>query len=422
MSPSDSGRDIHLSVTNDDTDEEAKPAPRKPRQLPKFLFGHTRRVVIASAIALVMVIGVPAGLYTYDWSATDDSESEPVQAMETFLQAVQDGDIDTAREFMLGDVAEEEFQEESDPDDAALDPVEDSLDPTRYSSDWTVGDIGLTEENLGQAEVSVEIIAADGTSSTHEAVMFDNEDKGWVLANAHSQLVTSIGYVHPLMVNGELPETEAESAPFMALVLPGVYTYDDPGLDFVQLKYNTIMTLAGDSTYANMNSEDGSEATEVGEDAGRDDLFELREDAQEAAQIRIDRYLDNCVANSLENVGCPVSVSPDDLNSTVDGELSFDESSAQWEIVELPEVDVSYEPRGFVTQVLSFDNVTPGIAELTVTADGESDMTFQCDIGIDSLEAGLDVDGEFFIEPLEHPEDSPHIDEDVANMDCDLAS
>ena len=365
------------------------------------------------AVAVVVVLGVAIAAFYYDRAA----KAEPVEAMESFLQAVNGGDIDDAFRFMS--------------DRAISAHHDESLDPATYASDWEIGEIDLVDYNrLGinsTATVSAEIIAPDRTHISEEFYL-QNSEEGWVVSNPYSSIGTSVGNFGHLHINGQEPETPTESQPNGVRVLPGAYSFDDPGVDLIELEYDSVLTIGQERTFANSDISDidveVESPAEPAETSTRS-LFGLRDDAHEEAQSRVESYLDNCVTDRLVNIGCPISVSPNDLNATADDDLTFDESSAQWVITQMPEVEMAYNPDDFDEPLLSFDNGTAGEAELTVATDESgsfNELVFQCSIGVDLLEPTLEFDGEVYIGPLEDPRDRPRTDQPVDNMGCELAN
>lgn len=381
----------------------------------ELLFGTRRRTMIVCAVVMVAVLGVSFAVYSNDQAAKE----EPVEAMESFLEAVRDGDLDEAYKYVSSGTISDNH--------------DNVLDPATYASDWEVGSIELVEFNnsrdSAQATVSTEIIGPGGTRVTDDIYM-SSDGVGWVVGNPYSNLKPSVGEFRHLQVNGQQPETPAQSRPDSIVVLPGAYTFDEPDVDLIELQFDTVVVMGNERAlvHSNLNGEIEVEAESgvtPSDSSSPNFTFDLREDAQDVVGNRIEHYLDNCLDDVLENIGCPLSISPNDLNAVADNDYDFDESSAQWEITEYPEVEIKLGADNADSPLFRLETVTPGDAELTVTAqgdDGSTELTFQCSFSVDLIEPTLEFDGDIYLGPLENPRDRPRPDTPVDNMDCELVN
>lgn len=409
--PSDSAPNVRVSVSSPDG---LVPPMKERRSGWDLLFGSRRRLVVVGAVALLIALGGVFAVYSGDRAA----KKEAVDAMESFLLATRDGDLDEAHKFMS--------------DRAISHHHEDALDPAVYASEWEIGDIELIDFNLdgeqGSATVSAEIIGPNDTRVSDEAHVV-KEAGSWHVANPYSTISVSVGEFRHVHINGQQPQTPASSRPSFTYVLPGAYTFDDPDVDLIEMRHDSVLVIGNSRALIHSDQDlavaSGVEPAESAEDSSPTFAFDLRENAQERTQDRIDHYLDGCVDQVLENPGCPVSISPSALNDMVGVEYDFDDPDAQWEITEYPTVELILGTDEYESPLFSFETESPGEAELTVTAedsDGSTDMTFQCSFMVDLLEPTLEFDGEMYIGPLENVRDRPNTDVHVDDMDCEPAS
>lgn len=404
-SPPHGHPEIRLSVTDGDSVEAQSSTARS--SLWSRLFSTRRRALIIGAAAVAVLLGVALGADYFDRSA----KAEPVKAMESFLRAVNDGDIDEAYTYMS--------------DDTVAFHRDYTLDPTVFSSEWDIGDIELVEfTNTGDHHVTVsaEILAQDGTGVTEEFLMHE-EDDNWVVTMPYSNSFhVSNSTFEDLEVNGRLPETPNSSNPPWFYLLPGAYEIGLPDIEFMEAQYQTVLFLGKQHSMAepitstatpNVNSHDPVILS----------LFDLREDSDEEAQRRVNEYLESCVSDSLSNPGCPISLWNQDL-STVTGEpgTAFEGATADWNITEFPEVFAVFDPGTAMDSWIGFENQTPGQAELTVTGTDNGvpfTMTIHCGIGVSLLEPTIGSDGKLYISPLENPHGYESGFDSVADMDCE---
>src|SRR5690554_3592596 len=96
-SPPYRDHEIRLTITNGDSPDTP---PSKPLSKPwSWLCSTRRRTLITGAAAVAVLLSVALGADYYDRAA----KTEPVKAMESFLQAVNVGDIDEAHKYMADD-------------------------------------------------------------------------------------------------------------------------------------------------------------------------------------------------------------------------------------------------------------------------------------------------------------------------------
>ena len=293
------------------------------------------------------------------------------------------------------------------------------------SSDWEIGSLELVSLNRQgddqSATVSAEIIGPDDTSVTDEFTMTNTDDEWvvWLPYTAVSVSADSIPYVE---VNSVVPEAgESIRSSTTLHFLPGVYEFGDSALDWVDPMPGAIVLL-GDQWAATEREESSNPADEASVPMSLYRHFDISADSQEEVQNRVNNYLDECIVDSVTNLGCPVSLSTQDVRVTVgdDSPDEFDEST----IGDYPVVEAIYNGGSVDSSMLELANITPGEAELTIEATGDAGaetLTLDCSIGIELLEPTLAHNGLVYIGPLEDVRDRPDESQDVSDMDCQLA-
>lgn len=403
-SPPSNDPEIHLPLTHGDSSEPANSKPRST--LWNGLFSTRRRALLTGTVAIVALLLAGLGVDYYDRTA----KNEPLAAMTSFLQALKDGDLDKAYEYVAAETLA--FHRES------------TLDPREFGSEWTIGDIEVVEfSRTGdrQATVSAEILASDGTGVTEEFLMHEDDDRWFVTTPYTESIHTGNSTFESLQFNGQHPETLDSSSPSWVYLLPGAYEISVPDIEFLEPQYQTVLFLGKQHSMANPMTPDATPIIN-GDDPVILSLFDLRDNADDDAQQRVNDYLKNCVSDTIHNHGCPISFSYDELSKATDSSLStFHGSDITWDIDEFPKVSTQFDPGTAMDSWIGFQNQTSGRAELTVTGtdDGEPyTVTFQCSIGLRLLEPSIGRDGKLYIGPLEHSNGYVDDSTDVGDMEC----
>lgn len=402
--------EIRLSVSDSGDVEPTDGPPKERRPLRAILFGSRRRTTIILSTAFIVVLAVAIGVYTYDRS----EKEAPVEALESFLQAVHDQDIDAIDRHLARPMSAED-----------MDVIEEA---EVLSSDWEIGALRLVSLNrLGDnqsATVSAEIIGPDDTSVTDEFTMSNTEDQ-WIVGHPYTSVEMGADSIPYVEVNSVVPEAGERIRSSTTLhFLPGVYEFGS-ALDWVDPMPGAIVLL-GDQWAATERDASSDPADEASMPMSLYRHFDISTDSQEEVQNRVNNYLDECIVDSVTNLGCPVSLSAQDVRVAVgdDSTYEFDESSAEWTISHYPEVEAIYNGGSVNSPMLELANLTPGEAELTIDATGDAGtetLILHCNIGVELLEPTLAYNGLVYIGPLEDVRDRPDESQDVSDMDCQLA-
>ncbi len=268
----------------------AAPQPQVPR-----LVKH-RKAIIATVIGMVMV----AGCFGIGQQFADP----PASIVTAYLNAIRDGDVDTALENVRMSLTEEDMR---------------FLTPEALSNDWELA--GVTEyESEGSDRVVAVELTAHGTKNIGKFNTTQDSTGEWYIENPFVEIDFTKAPFDFAQLNGV---TGASSS---YPLFPGAYEfYED----------HDALTLEGPTELLVPKTDDsippGFE-------------WEPKPEAEQQAQEAADADLDTCAesTSSAPSV-CPFGFVPGHVPAQSDDDAPFHIKNVEWDLVEYPEIEVQQE-------------------------------------------------------------------------------
>lgn len=372
------------------------PAQKRPR----------RRMVIAAAAASAVVLLAAVALTFVLWDRT----SAPEQAVESFLEASQEMDIEAALDHVVEDDQLGQLVIDGEPRGVAM------FDADSPRSDWDIEEIELLnrsyrDSDTESAEVEATITAPDGTSVHDTFELIDEGDDDWKLQDPYTEFEIPSFWNNHIEVNGQHFETDPSIEFPTVYFLPGVYEFYDRGLDFIEPSYDSVIKL-GDST-ATIGL-DGNPDFTFGFTSGQyeheelEELYELSDgsDAEAELQPHLESFIDECIDEQPETTvhECPKLLGDvalgDGLDQHEGDELSVDRQAAKWSVSAYPTMSATYTVGD--STILEFTTAEMGTIDVTVPEAESPDTTysFQCSLDVGSIAVGFTSDGEIDLGPI----------------------
>ncbi|GAB3646727.1 hypothetical protein [Glycomyces tarimensis] len=352
------GPDPEITV---DLDGDTEPQTASPR---------ARIPNAALAIAAVILVVASGAVAAFKWLPGRDPSS--VATVRSFLEAVRDGDPDTALALTL-----------------RKDGADDFLVPEAMDGRWTINEVAQVDYHPDAkggpvAEVYAEIEAYDGTRIGHRyRVLLGGDEPVIHDGLAHTEI--NPDDFEDFAMNGYAVDLSRDAR--YLLLLPGLY-------DFYESAPETLdpgvrpMLLLGDR-FVELGAEHSSRWMPT-------PWPELSEEGLQALQEEVRVFFDGC-AERPETEGCPFAPPEGDDRIALDAD-------SRWEITAYPLATAHYS-HGADDDGHRFELVTmrPGAVEVdAVVTDadgGERRTTLSCGIWVEGLYATFDLEGGAALRP-----------------------
>lgn len=367
-----------------------------------FRWKRAKRPGLVLAIILsVMVLFI--SLVT--WLA--GQQPAPKQAVDDYLSALQEGDVEEALRLTTLEPEELEYEE--------------LLTSEILNSEWDIDNLELTHEWPGRhpgtqyAYVEVTLEAPDGTTAT-SGMTVSAIDDDWRVQDALIDVSLDHRFVDHMAINGFAIDIHQFGYSTVDISLfPGLYDFS---LESVEVLEASTISLIGVGERAVPIGVEPSDR-DIDDEVGTYPVFldaELAPGIDELAQSQVDDILDECSSHGsagdveFGNNKCLYNVDESHLFEVVDLDLSFFASWEEynWHDHTAPEVTVEWdaESGNFTLSV-----VRDGTVEFTGVIDESSEddlieVVFECTYGVENLDASLDPNGGISVEGPEYSSES----------------
>lgn len=332
------------------------------------------------------------------WSSYQDRS--PVRAVDSFLEAAYDGDVDEALSYL-----------ESPPESVGAH----FLTPEALNSDWDIADVSLENVTSFQridnsARVNATISGPEGTSITSEFELAESDDE-WLITNGLNRMSVDFTSIPMIEINGYHPQIGAEAGDITFHLLPGVYEYYSEGVEGLKPAIKSQLMLGGQSTTIETGV-DPSRIQDSSLNIASPQWMTVADDVNELVQSKIESYLNDCfddIEGPIEEgvFGCPVGTSPSDIAQDVSGDRHADVSNFEWELLEHPQVGAYLDPDPGVFSRLNIRLDELGTTGLSVEVNGEP-AALECPLPVSFIEIYFDLDGDMYLGPREEREGLEH--------------
>lgn len=370
-------------VAVDDPDSSAMDLSKTPGR-------RKRTIIVVCAVIAVLLVGIAA---VVGWNRYQDRA--PVRAVESYLEAVQDGDVEAALEHF---------------NDPPRTVGAHFLTSDALNSDWDVDDVSLdsltrTRTSDSRATVEATISGPNDTSVT-DKLDLEEIDGEWRIVDSLSRMNVNLELLPMIEVNGFNPGMGPGTADNVTFfLLPGLYEYYTDGVEGVEPAVKSQLVLGSEVEIVEVGAELNLLSERVLE-AVTPQAMMLSDDATEILQAKVESYLDDCFAD-IEGefeYGCPIGTGAARIAREVSSDGITDVSDLEWELLEYPQIEAYLEQAPSSAREIQLRLETVGATGLTAEVDGET-VSLECPLPVTFIQPHFDLNGELYLGPREERDD-----------------
>jgi hypothetical protein len=318
------------------------------------------------SILVEAVLAAAVALAAWPIIAVGNDETEAVEIVTAYLEALREGDVERAETFVSDSY-----------DMAGAD--QSWLTAEAMSSNWEIESVELKSAS----ESTVHAVISSGGTRTEGAFTLEGAEGDWEISNPYLYLSSSSPLFSTLEIGGVRGEfTTVEGATATVALYPGVYSLFASAPDLAGEDGLSLVALPGSDVYGYNSIDLGAFMTEPlsGSDAVEARLNEA-----------LATWLDGCAESTeLAPAGCPFS-------AAYDYGIAYDGINEFGTVTELDWAVGAY-PKVRFDRYLRLDVVDPGWMALsgkgTVTYEGdEAALDGRCDVAFDYIAPVIGEDG-----------------------------